>query len=865
MSKLFKEDDIEHISSNFVRHIFNAIIFDQHGILYSLDFDKTNTSGINIIDEEFLTSYSLITKLTQVLHGKPFQETIPDIEYLSGTSGALHLYALPLNSQNSITKMGIMLSHWVPLVDNNYDNKRLQSLLLGLAHVTEVIIDPEADGYDIYKPLMTRIGRTIGAKLAVLYKLEFDNTPIMKYELPPGSSDHFLLHTQDINLERLRTEKVIKDWPLEGCIAIPITIDYLWGFVLTQKTEEPWSDVEIYTIYYLCKIITIMASRANTARALQESESRYRSLLENLPDMVFTMNIDGYFTFGNSVCTKLTGYPISNLIKMNINNLIAPEYIPLIYENISKRISGEDLLPYEIDLINTAGLRVPVELHATHSKNTRGQITEIIGVVRDLSERTRLQEELVASELKYRTYIENTPNVIIVMDNSGRINFVNQKAEALIEYPPEQILNRHFSDFVAQDERDSVISNFYARLDGIKMNSLYETKVISAQSRIIPVEIRPNVLYDAHNKVSGLLCIVSDITNEKRTKEKLKYLSEHDALTGIYNRTRFQEMISKLQENELCPAGIVMCDINGLKLINDTLGHQAGDRLIQTVSNILQNLSKPSFYPARIGGDEFAVILPGVSQIEMDQFIQSLHHKISNFNQHTDGIFLSLAVGNCIRHSPRQTMDMVIRTADNSMYRSKLLEQMSTRNTIIRTLTSALTMRDHMTEEHATRLKHLACGFGRRMNLNDEDLDNLSLLAVTHDIGKIGIPDEILFKNGSLENDEWEIMRSHSEIGYRIAVESRELSGIAEYILYHHEHWNGEGYPMKLTGPQIPLICRILAIIDAHDAMINDRPYRSAMSKKEAFDQLVVDKGIKFDPDILQEYIKYLIELGESE
>ncbi|HEX3012560.1 MAG TPA: PAS domain S-box protein [Syntrophomonadaceae bacterium] len=838
----------------------NGIIFDHSGISYRFDFNK-NTAPI---DSHLLSSPDFTSKMQQVLAGQPFEETIPDIRNKEGTGGISYLFGIPLVNQNR-TEMGMLLNLWVPFTDNNYDHKRLQSLLLGLAHVTEVILDPEVDGYDIYQPLMIRIGRTIGVKFGILYKLETDNTLTVKYELPPGSSEQLYLHKQDINVERLQTEKVIKGWPFEGCIAVPINpSEYTWGVFVAQKSDEPWSSVEIYTIYYLCKIITIIANRAHTQRALLESELRGRILLESQPDMVFTMNTDGYLTFGNSMCTTMTGYPISELINMHITNLIDAEYMPLICDNLAKRIKGEDILPYEIKLINSSGLRIPVELHAAPLKNFHGDTTEVIGVIRDLRERIRLQEELKKNELKYRTYVENTPNVILVMDNRGHIQFVNRQAEILLDYTREKILNRHFSDFVVPEDRNTLIENFNARMEGIGISPAYETEIISSRSIRIPVEIRPNLLHDGKHEVNGLLCIISDITDVKKAKQKLRYLSEHDSLTGIYNRSWFNEEVNNLQQYGICPVGIVMCDINGLKLINDTLGHQAGDRLIQIVGRILRELSNPNYYPARIGGDEFAVILPGVSQEDIEAFLRLFRMEISEFNHNTDGIFLSLAIGNCLRQSTRQSMDMVIQSADNSMYRSKLLEQMSARNTIVRTLTSALTMRDHMTEEHAARLRHLACDFGRRMHLKGEDLDNLSLLAVTHDIGKIGIPDEILFKNGPLDQDEWEIMRSHSEIGYRIAIESRELSGIAEYILYHHEHWNGEGYPVKLKQKQIPLICRILAIIDAHDAMINDRPYRAAMSKQEAVSQLLLDRGKKFDPDLIDSYVKYLMELGED-
>ena len=148
------------------------------------------------------------------------------------------------------------------------------------------------------------------------------------------------------------------------------------------------------------------------------------------------------------------------------------------------------------------------------------------------------------------------------------------------------------------------------------------------------------------------------------------------------------------------------------------------------------------------------------------------------------------------------------------------------------------------------------------MHLNQVELSELELLATLHDIGKIGINDDILNKPGKLDPEEWAQMRRHTEIGYRIAMASPELVPIADFILTHHERWDGNGYPQGLAGEAIPLISRILSVADAYDAMTQDRPYRSAMPKESAVDELIAQSGTQFDPGVVRIFLDIIGEAG---
>lgn len=192
------------------------------------------------------------------------------------------------------------------------------------------------------------------------------------------------------------------------------------------------------------------------------------------------------------------------------------------------------------------------------------------------------------------------------------------------------------------------------------------------------------------------------------------------------------------------------------------------------------------------------------------------------------------------------------------MYHGKLMESRSYRNQIVNNLISMLDEKSLETEEHAQRMKLSCTLIGKKLNMPANEISELSLLAILHDIGKVGIPENILQKPGPLTVDEMDIMKKHTEIGYRIAQNSPELSSISELILFHHERWDGNGYPSGLKGEDIPLKCRILAIADAYDAMTNDRVYRKAMTKSEAVNELILNKNTQFDPYITDVFIDAL-------
>ncbi len=350
--------------------------------------------------------------------------------------------------------------------------------------------------------------------------------------------------------------------------------------------------------------------------------------------------------------------------------------------------------------------------------------------------------------------------------------------------------------------------------------------------------------------------MVQDITERKLYESKLKYLSLHDQLTDLYNRTYFEEELKRLNKSREYPITIISADLDGLKLINDTLGHYEGDKMLIACAKILKSSLRQSDLLSRIGGDEFAAILPRTDAETGEIVYGRIKDKIDEFNQSNASLPLSISLGIATAKNPdHESLFDLLKTADDYMYREKLYHRSSNRNQVVHALMVALSERDFIAEGHADRVQELCNKMGVRAGLNSRQLSDLALLAQVHDLGKVGIPDQILFKPGPLDEEEWIVMKMHPEKGYRIASASPDLAVVAELILKHHEHYDGSGYPMGLAGEEIPVECRILSIVDAYDAMTNNRPYSKAKSGEEAITEIKKFTGSQFDPLLVEIFV----------
>lgn len=366
-------------------------------------------------------------------------------------------------------------------------------------------------------------------------------------------------------------------------------------------------------------------------------------------------------------------------------------------------------------------------------------------------------------------------------------------------------------------------------------------------------------IYDDKGNFLGAVQCIRDIGEHRRVEEELRYSSTHDALTELYNRTYFAEELRRLEKSRSFPISFLLVDLDGLKVVNDILGHQQGDELLRRAAKVIASCVRGADVVARVGGDEFAVILPQTDQKTAEEVAGRIIEAVEVDNARHPDLPLSISVGAATAKDASRLMQKVYKEADDAMYVNKFIGGKDPRAAAIRALMAVLEEKNF---DHTDIIKEIACMLGEAVGLSCEEMDSLRLLVKVHDIGKLGVPDHILHKRGPLTEEERKEIQRHPEVGYRIAISSGELAPVAPFILQHHEWWDGRGYPRGLRGEEIHILSRILAIADAYDAMTAERSYSGAMSHQEALEELKRCAGSQFDPHLVEILVRLLAGEG---
>ncbi|KJS87022.1 MAG: histidine kinase [Peptococcaceae bacterium BICA1-8] len=476
------------------------------------------------------------------------------------------------------------------------------------------------------------------------------------------------------------------------------------------------------------------------------------------------------------------------------------------------------------------------------------------------------EKALQESESRFRLMLENVQLLTMMIDKDGRISFCNDFMLELTGFKRDEVIGQDFFDlFIPIKVRNENRNRLNKLLENGELWFPLTSHIQTKNGENHLVNWNNTLLLDHSGNVIGFACIGENITERKKMEEKLVFQSLHDPLTGLFNRTYFEERLRHIEEHPIEQVGIIVCDVDGLKFVNDTLGHSMGDELLKLASSTIKKCFRKDDAVSRIGGDEFAVILPNANFSAVEQSYRKIINAVEDYNVKNSDLLLSLSLGFAVDDTRNRTISDIFKEADNNMYREKLHRSKSTRSALVHALMKALEARDFITEGHAERLQYLVVAMGKSIGISDRALVDLRLLAQFHDIGKVGVPDRILFKPAALTREEFTEMQRHCEIGHRIAQSAPDLIPIADWILKHHEWWNGEGYPLGIKGEDIPVECRILAITDAYDAMTSDRPYRKAMHHEEAIEELGRQAGIQFDPKLVPVFINIFKNHGLKE
>lgn len=618
-------------------------------------------------------------------------------------------------------------------------------------------------------------------------------------------------------------------------------------------------------------------------------ESRLRLIqfaLDNVNEEAFWISKEGDILYVNKATCKALGYSQDELVGMKVHDVDPTEFAK------NRDLNWEQVKKSRQDVIETFhrrkdGTIFPVEVNRNYLIY-EGQEYEF-SFARDISERRSAQNRLEREKRRIERLHETALAMERCREKREVFELIIQASRSILDFDicfVAIVENDHFSikissnlspeDPMTMPLNVGIVGKTYREKKSFVLEDIQESEQAFRTNNeyhgglSVPVgnigvfqamSMEKNAFTDEDVKLAELLMLhASEAIKRIETEQEMAYMSLHDRLTGLYNRVYFEEEIQRLNYSRLYPISIISADIDGLKLINDTMGHSTGDDLLRSFAEILKANMRSSDVVSRFGGDEFAAILVSTDRPTAERVIERIRKAVARYNESRSGPFLSFSMGVATSNNGESSLLDCLKLADDLMYRDKLSRSNSVRSQMVNTLLLTLAEKDHISGGHASRLQEMAIKLGKRMGLNSDQLVDLSLFAQVHDLGKVGIPDRILFKPGKLTEEEWAIMKLHPEKGYRIAVSSPDLSTVADLILKHHERWDGKGYPLGLERTEIPIECRILSIVDAYDAMTNDRPYCKARSHSEALKEIERCAGTQFDPKIVEEFLKMLQE-----
>lgn len=599
-----------------------------------------------------------------------------------------------------------------------------------------------------------------------------------------------------------------------------------------------------------------MLNRINEQQdAVIKNEQKWHSLLSNAPGAIFVIQ-GGKILFARGRLLEEAGYNREEIVGKPFKNFVYWEDFKRLLSVYEDLLGGtRKKLIYAFRIIDKKDNIIWIEDNAAVIKWEGLPAT--LHFVRDITARKILEEEINRLMEEKNMILDSLAERVALVDCDMHIIWTNKKFVGEFERGELQNVGELWGAkcYELWGKRNDICPGCPVP-EAIKTGRMAAGEVELPDGRIWRINANP--VRDKKGSITGVVKAGLDVTERKRYEEQLRYLSLHDGLTGLHNRAYFETEMKRLEKSRDYPITIVIADLDGLKLVNDTMGHNIGDEMLKAFADVLRSVFGSSDQVFRIGGDEFAVLLPGTDKEDADNIMKRMYAAFDAYNEKHPALPIKASLGVATALSPDEPLVQVFKRADDFMYRNKMLNRAGLRHNILNALMATLAEKDYLTCGHAERLKDICLKMGENLKLSYQQMNDLALLAEIHDIGKVSVPDSILFKSAPLTEKEWDIIRQHAEKGYRIALSSPDLAAIADLILKHHERWDGTGYPLGLKGEEIPLECRILAIADAFDAMTGERPYRKPMTCKEALEEIKRNAGSQFDPYLVEVFLSIM-------
>lgn len=504
-------------------------------------------------------------------------------------------------------------------------------------------------------------------------------------------------------------------------------------------------------------------------------------------------------------------------------------------------------------LFNLAGATLCSALMISYFEKSRKEAWD------DL-EKTNLELDSKQNEL--RLILDSAAEAIYGIDLDGNCTFCNKSCIKMLGCKDQaQLLGKNMHWQIHHTHRDGTpfsiddcrIYNAFSKGEG----SHVEDEVFwRADGTCFDVEYHsyPKI---KNGEITGAVVTFSDISERKQKEAEIHYLNCYDTLTGLHNRRCFDENRDKIDIPENLPLSVIFADINGLKMTNDIFGHTAGDELIKKSSEILQQACGQDDIVARIGGDEFIILLPKTTGEYAEKILARIRAGFAD--AHIEAIKCSISLGLDTKQSHEQSLEEIMANAENAMYKDKTMNRQSINKDIIDTIIGTLHAKSEIEKKHSISVSELCGKVGAALQLSEPENNKLKRAAYLHDIGKIILDENILTK-AKLTDEENEKMQQHSVVGYRILNLFDDTLDLAEYVYGHHERWDGTGYPRGLCGEQIPLISRIITVVETYDRVLNRGKLPVNERQKVAAEIIKEGANTQFDPKIAEIFVRLIGE-----
>ncbi|WP_304508149.1 diguanylate cyclase domain-containing protein [Anaerotignum sp.] len=500
----------------------------------------------------------------------------------------------------------------------------------------------------------------------------------------------------------------------------------------------------------------------------------------------------------------------------------------------------------------------------TLAKGFYYMIDEISNYILKLEEKNRelydAKETINKERLRFETTLRSLGDGVISTDQNGKIQIMNDVAEKLTGWKSQDAYGLPFElvfHIIDENNKENALSLSRRVFENNNKEEMDENIILVKKNgeKILIEDCAAPILDDSGN-ITGVVIIFRDCTVKREKQAEISYLSFHDQLTGLKNRHFFDRELKILENERYLPLSLALIDVNGLKLTNDAFGHQMGDRLLQIVANTLKTSCRKNDLVCRIGGDEFILLLPKTDKKDAERIVEWINLEIANLTY--NNMIISVSIGWATKTSFEEDIMKVYAKAEEHMYRKKLMESQNMKKKTMQMIIKKLHETNQKEKIHSENVRKISKAIGEALKLDQELLQEVEMAGTWHDIGKIAIDVMLLDKPGKLTLSEFEIIKRHAETGYHILKSVDTYSNLSEYVLAHHEHWDGSGYPRGLRGHEIPLVSRIILIAGAYEMMTRDTAYGRALRREEVINELMRCSGKQFDPSITKVFVDIL-------